>query len=183
MPESGPCSCAVIKKSGGWCPECKLGYLAGVRVTSRFFFEMLDAHGHDLDLTALQCPTCKKNATDGGYCDDCRIGFHKKKAYFTRLTYEFAQGVIVERETLPCDDCHKCPELIHWCERCGKGLLGNILISSKQDFEIARKEFERFLTALRMLPTCEGCAVAYFMRSLCPKCRKSWDGDEPAKKD
>jgi len=140
-------------------------------------FEALDAHGHEIDLSAVRCPTCKKSSEHDGYCEVCRIGFYRKKAFFTRLTFELARGTPLKREALKCEECRRHMEPTRWCERCDTGNIGNVLVSSKQGYEAAKREFERLLAAIKMLPQCERCALAYFMRTLCPDCRKSFDAE------
>jgi hypothetical protein len=180
LPESGPCNCESTKAVGGWCPECKVGYLAGVRIPSRTLFEVLDAHGHDIDLNALRCATCRKAAADHGFCESCRIGFREKKAYFSRLTYELSGARPVDRSRLKCEACRRSTAHLRWCTSCRLGMVGNLAFEIDVDFHFAKQEFERLLTAVEMLSTCEQCAVAYFARSICPKCRKDDDGGRTA---
>jgi hypothetical protein len=174
LPDSGPCVCAKAKAAGGWCPECKIGFLAGVRIPSQDLYETIDVHGHEINLAALSCPTCTKYAADGGYCDTCRIGFYRKRVYFSLLSFELAKGVPLEREKLNCQPCRLSAENGRWCEACGRGWIGNVALSSKSGFETAKQEFARLKSALELLARCEDCAVACFTQNLCPKCRKDF---------
>src|SRR2546427_9062240 len=41
-------SCEEAKRTNGWCEPANTGYMAGLEVRSRFLYEVLDAHGHDI---------------------------------------------------------------------------------------------------------------------------------------
>src|SRR5580765_7031625 len=56
---SATCSCATARETNGWCPVHEFGYVGGVKVTSRWLYETIDAHGHQLDLTTFTCPSCR----------------------------------------------------------------------------------------------------------------------------
>ncbi len=182
LPETGPCTCEMARVSGGWCPACKVGHLAGVQVRSRMLFEVLDAHGHEIQISALRCETCRKSAAEDGYCESCRIGFIGKKAFFTRLTYELAKGRPVQVTDPTCESCRKKDVRTWWCDRCQKGRIGNVTIRTQSGFDAAKVEFDRLLEAIDMLAKCESCAVAYFARSYCATCRKSYESPRSVEK-
>ncbi len=177
---AGPvCVCAVARLKGGWCPACKVGYLASVRITSEMLFEALDAHGHDFDPAAITCLTCQKAMTDGGYCDQCRMGFVHGQAYLSRLTYHLARGEARDPKGIACPKCRKNSQQAGWCDDCKIGMIGNVATADKKEYEDTLREFQRLLKAIQMIPRCESCAVAMFTGGTCPSCKISYKDGKP----
>lgn len=168
------CSCEMARKTNGWCAECRTGYVASIRIPSRVLFEVLDAHGHDIDPDRLWCETCTSTFKTGGFCERCGIGFFKKQAYLSRLAWSVATGVVREPSTIECATCRKNAADHGWCESCGVGMVGNLALESRADMEKAAEAFSRLRRALRALARCEACAVATFAGGRCPFCRISY---------
>ena len=180
--EVGPpdlCACETSKVKNGWCSRCNTGFVASFRVSSQLLFEALDAHGHDIDPSCIQCPTCKKAMESDGYCDGCRMGFVRKQLYMSRLSYYLARGEAKEVSTITCPICRKNAEKFGWCDACGLGMLGNVAIKNREEFEQGAKVFERFLAAMEILKTCEMCAAASMFDGKCPKCRLEFKDGKP----
>lgn len=173
------CKCPTVKTMGGWCPKCKVGYIAGVRIESLDLFELLDAHGHDLDPAYITCDFCKKAFTAGGYCDTCRMGFHNRLAYMSRLTYYIARGEPQDVTKVECATCRANAAKWGWCETCKRGMLGNVSIKDKSEFERAVPELQRLYGAIEMLKKCDECALAFFSGGECTKCKLSYKGGKP----
>ena len=168
------CTCSKSKLEGGWCTACRAGYIAGLRIASLELFEVLDAHGHDYDPEKIQCEACKRAIQSQGFCDSCRIGFWKNQAYLSRLSYHLARGRVVEK--VDCLACRGHRERPGWCEICGVGFIGNVAISSRDEFDRAKPEFERLVSAVEMLKRCEWCAVALFSDGYCTTCKIQYSG-------
>ncbi len=170
------CTCAASKLKGGWCKVCRVGHLASIKIESEMLFENLDAHGHDIDPSRLQCEVCKKAIKTDGYCDACRMGFVRGLAYLSRLTYHLARGVARDVPAIQCATCRNNAVHFGWCDLCKVGMIGNVTIAEKGDFERAVPEFQRLLEARKMMKTCEMCAVALFADGYCLTCKKSYLG-------
>ena len=170
LPETGPCRCAEVRMRGGWCPQCKTGYLAGVRISSKLLFETLDAHGHQIDVAVLRCPSCRKAAASKGYCEPCRMGFGDARVYCSRLAWELSRGEPRDVAALPCADCRQNTARAGWCPRCNLGMVGNVAIRSREGFDVASREFDRLRQSIEMLAGCENCAVAHFTGGHCEIC-------------
>src|SRR5258705_13579320 len=68
-------SCEEAKRINAWCEPAHVGYVASVPVRSRFLFEVLDTHGHDIIKSEAKCETCRKAIETDGYCPAHRMGF------------------------------------------------------------------------------------------------------------
>src|SRR5262245_37038094 len=53
------CLCPQARRVDGWCDVHHVGYIAGLPVSSQLVHEALDAHGHQVDLTTFDCPSCR----------------------------------------------------------------------------------------------------------------------------
>ncbi|MFQ5412648.1 MAG: hypothetical protein ACE5EC_10125 [Phycisphaerae bacterium] len=163
-------SCIEAKRHHQWCEACDVGYVAGVPIPSRLLFETLDAHGHDLDLASITCPTCKAAIEADGFCAACGIGWCHKQAYFSRLTYWLAQGERRDTAGLTCNTCRRSAMKTGWCDACGLGWVGNTAFRNRSAFDAAQPEYDRLSAALKTLDRCEHCAVALWTDTTCFDC-------------
>lgn len=167
------CTCEKNRMASGWCEKCNLGHLAGVRIESKVFFELLDAHGHVIDPASLTCEKCRAAQKTQGYCDGCRMGFVRGMAYLSKLTYYLARGRATHPAFIVCKTCSENVKRSGWCEKCSTGMIGNVAITYRDDYDTALPEFQRLLEALKILPRCEDCAMAHFSGGVCTKCKPS----------
>lgn len=58
---AGECVCKTDKAHDGWCNECKVGYVDGVKITSHKLFDALQ--GKKVDFSQAKCGGCKGAAT------------------------------------------------------------------------------------------------------------------------
>lgn len=172
------CRCGVFRLEGGWCSACEIGYLAGVRIESELLFEVLDAHGHDIDPRAIRCGICKEAIESDSFCDKCRIGWIGKRAYMSRLTYHLTKGETRVLASIKCATCNEGAAKGGWCEKCRVGMIGNVAITDKADFDRALKEYRRLLVAVRLSSHCEMCAVALMSNGTCTMCKKTYKDGE-----
>ena len=179
--EDKECRCVTAKLTNGWCSQCEVGYVASVKIPSYMLFEALDAHGHTVSPDRIKCESCQKVLQNDGFCERCKIGFVRKKAYFSRLTYCLARGDVKDLSKITCSSCRQLKEP-GWCDHCKMGLVGNVAFRDRESLAQAAKEYRLLLSAVETLKRCEMCAVARFTGSKCPKCQISYrDGkrDEP----
>jgi hypothetical protein len=166
-----PCKeCAQARLLNKWCEYCMAGYVAGLPIKSRLLHEVLDAHGHDLDLTTINCPSCKQMIATNGFCETCRMGWLDKRAYFSRLTYELGQGEVKEVETIACPTCRQNSGGHGWCDRCKAGMVGNVRLTGRAGFERARHCYDIMVAANQAAGRCEQCAMAMVTDTLCFPC-------------
>lgn len=173
-PGDGACTCAQARLKHQWCAACKVGYVAGVRIESALLYEEIDAHGHDIDPAKIECPSCQKALAQDGYCEKCRMGFVRRQAYLSRLTYFVAKGETRDPATISCKTCRKNAESHGWCDECAVGMVGNVALKRREDFEPAARAYDVLRAAVSTLKRCETCAVAMILDGRCPTCRISY---------
>ncbi len=170
-------ACLRARMVNNWCPNCKVGYVAGVRIESEYFFDFLDAHGHQVDLRTIDCPVCLKVVEVDGFCDKCRIGWVNRQAYFSRLTYHLGRAEPRPTKQLSCATCRKNAASCGWCEKCGVGMVGNFAIRNRAEHESAEREYRRLLAAVEKATRCDQCAVALFTGLPCRRCNRPPAGE------
>lgn len=179
-----PCpACPSAKLENKWCDSCNVGYVAGVPIHSKFLFEWMDAHGHELDLDAVRarCLTCKAALENDGFCDACRIGWVQKLGYFSRLTYHLAKGKACDPSTLTCETCRKNSKNYGWCTSCNVGMIGNVKIPTRADFDGGVRGFELMQAAIEASKRCEACALAIMSDEACFFCKITYKDGKSVK--
>ena len=165
------CNCATARETNGWCPVHELGYVAGVKVTSRWVYEAADAHGHVVDLSTYTCPTCRSAIATSGFCAEHRVGFVNKLAYYSLLTYELGKAEARRAGEISCPTCRKNAEAHGWCAKSGVGMIGPFAIRNRGDYDLAASALAIFIVANAAAPRCNYCAVAIITDSQCPVCK------------
>jgi len=173
------CRCATAVLEDGWCGTCSVGYVAAIRVPSEALFDIVDAHGHEMDLSSLTCPGCRSAAASDGYCGTHKIGFVSGRGYVSLLTYFLALGDQVVGPDLRCEVCRGHLGSAGWCGRCGRGILGYKAYANRALFDRTQTARQRLLDAVAHLNTCEYCAVAMFADGRCPKCNITYRDGRP----
>lgn len=118
------CVCAAAEVTHGWCEACGVGYVASLRIPSALLYELLDPHGHDVDLSAVSCNTCHAAMAANEYCETHAIGYSEGRAYVTRLSYLLARGEPV-RDTPDHLRLQAALELLDTCEFCALASFAN----------------------------------------------------------
>lgn len=162
------CTCATARLTDGFCPHCQVGWVAGVRITSKVLFEALDAHGHDIDVTMLGCEECVRAHATNGYCERSGIGWVNGLGYLSRLTYHLAKGERRDPQTIKCPVCRKNAASYGWCDKHRVGMIGPVAITNRQDYAVAAKAYRILLAANELVPQCELCAAALAANGRCP---------------
>lgn len=175
------CVCDQARLTSGWCGTCEVGYVAGLPIGSALLFDTLDAHGHDIDVSTLECELCVQAAATDGFCPQCRMGFVGNQAYFSRLTHYLAGGEAVDPHELHCQECraNNATALNRWCEKCDHGLIGNVVFSDRSEFDNARIQLDLLTVALHEADRCEMCACAIVVNGRCPICRIQYYNGKP----
>lgn len=175
LPDARSCVCDSVRIHNGWCTHCAVGYMASVRIPSPAMFDILDAHGHAVDLSRSSCPACPSAWRSDGFCDRCRIGYVDGRAYVSRLTYLLAKAETAP-EPAACRTCRKNAESSGWCERCRRGFVGSFAFRVRSDFNEAAAYRARLVSALEFADRCEFCAVGAYQDGRCPDHRIHFQG-------
>lgn len=171
-PASGNAASSTQSEIGIWCRKCNVGHLAGIKIESAMLFETLDPHGHDIDVNTLHCQHCIAAVAVDGFCQSCGIGFKGKQAYFTPLTWGLARGAAMRDHS--CQACASLTGNAGWCERCSRGIVGNIQIDDREIYEPTATELHVLRSAIARVSACELCACAMVVHRTCPNCRISY---------
>ncbi|MCH8889788.1 MAG: AmmeMemoRadiSam system protein B, partial [Myxococcales bacterium] len=103
--------------------------------------EALDAHGHRIDPQRIECSSCQKALKTDGFCDRCRMGFVKKQAYLSRLTYHLALGKEIAAADIACETCKDFAGKTGWCDKCRRGWIGFVSTDRKKDYDQAARAY------------------------------------------
>lgn len=165
------CTCAVAIETNGWCEAHQLGYVGSVKIRSFRLYEALDAHGHLIDLDAVECPACRQAIATEGFCDEHGTGFVGGQAYFSRLTYHLAKGEKRRLTDITCPICRKNAGSHGWCDKCQLGMVGHVAIKGRRDWEHVAKALAMLGAANEAAARCEICATAIALDGYCPVCQ------------
>ena len=161
--------CQEALPVNGWCISCDHGLVAGLVISSQQFHELLDAHGHDVEIATLQCGMCRIVAPEDEFCSRCRNGFVAGQLYFSELTWSLARGVS-EASGGGCSDCQKLVGTVGQCPRCATHWVGTVRFESDEAAAVASGQYRRLQLAIGRLESCEECAMAGFFGSDCRIC-------------
>lgn len=166
-----PCeSCEAAKLVNGKCDPHDRRFVAGLTVPNDDLYQLLDAHGHDVDPARFTCEVCRAAYTNDGYCDHCGFGFVGQQLYFSRLTFLLAQGTSTRRDTVECDHCRTHWGTGLWCPECQTGWVGNVAFTDRALYDRAGLAFVHLKRCVEDLDRCEWCAHARFSGMECPTC-------------
>lgn len=171
----GVCACGVAMEDGGWCDVHRLGYIGGVEIRSARLYEVLDAHGHELDLDTFTCPQCRRAIESDGYCEEHRVGFVDGLAFYSKLAYHLARAEKVDLSAVTCPVCLANARSRGWCDEHGVGLVGGHALGDRNDFEEVAEALRLLELANEAAESCERCAVAIVTDSLCVKHRLRYE--------
>lgn len=164
------CICSQARMTNGWCEVCQRGFVASLEVRSRDLYEMIDPHGHDMDLAHLPCAGCVIASRSDGFCEKSEIGFVDGRGYVSRLGYLLALAVPTDQPGGACTLCGNPMTNPGWCDDCGRGRIGQFLFTDRETYEQARVEYRKLEAAIQKSSECALCGVALFADGRCPKC-------------
>ena len=179
IPADAGCVCHIALERDVWCDEHQVGYLASIPIPSKRLFETMDAHGHDLDLDSFKCDVCQRAIRQDGFCAEHRVGFVEGKVYFSRLTHVVAQGERRIVENIECPVGRENAEDLGWCEQHGVGMVGNVAVKNRRDFDDAVEAVRILRIAIAAAERCVHCADAIVTDTTCPFCRIRYSAGEP----
>ncbi len=199
---AGDCTCTATKTDDGWCQDCKVGYVAGVKIKSEKLYNALEGQAV-ADASTIKCPACKAAIENDGSCDHCQASFANKTRYSSRVAYRLARGQAMGANGLTCPGsaatctgretkctggatkCSGCEGRLAdrgWCDGCKVGLVGNRAFKDKEAYDEAAQARETLKTAAKTAEKCEACAVAMVTDGNCTTCNASFkDGKKIAK--
>jgi hypothetical protein len=163
--------CLEALPINGWCSSCEHGLVAGLVIPSLEFHQLLDAHGHDVEIDTLQCGMCRIVAPQDEFCTRCRNGFVAGQLYFSELTWSLALGVH-DGSGGDCPGCKLVVGEVGKCQSCGRPWVGCVGFDSKEAASRAAQQYGRLVEALTRLECCEECAIAGFFGSRCRTCHR-----------
>lgn len=169
-PVSTVCICEKAKVYDGWCDVCGFGFVAGLKIPSKFLFTTID-HGHEIGENVLRCESCRQAQKSDGFCPLCQIGFFKNKLYLSSFTHCLAKGTRFDRKEITCPLCLRHMDEGGWCMTCKRGIFGNVAVTQREHFDDAAAAFRRLKLGLAHLEKCELCAIAMYANGMCPKHR------------
>jgi hypothetical protein len=177
---SAECTCVKAKADAGWCGDCKMGYVDGVRVKSQKLYEAVGPSPNEGE--KIDCDGCKKAMASGGVCEKCKVGYLGKNHYHSVVGYRLAKGEAKDTAKITCDGCKKNADGSGWCDKCKVGMVGNRMFKEKADFDAAAKARTTLVAATET--KCDGCAVAIVSDGKCDACKAEYkDGKKVAAKD
>ena len=165
---SAPCTCGDARGMSGWCERHGIGYVADVEIRSWLLYEMMDAHGHAIDIRLLDCPECQRAYQSDGFCEEHKMGFVGKKAYFSRLTFELARADPIDPTTIACPVCRKNTHGHGWCEAHQIGMVNHLAIRDRAHYRHLLAAIENLEIANKASEQCEECALAIVADGRCP---------------
>lgn len=175
-----PClQCIEAETTNGWCDACNVGWVGGIKLRSGYLWEILDAHGHQLNIENLHCDGCTRASKTDDYCSESRIGFVNGEAYFSRLTWMLAKA---ERHQGPVPDCSECQKNMSragWCSQCEVGRVGSRVLHDRAEFDNLLHDLEILEIANSASFRCEHCAAAIVTDTQCPICRIHYVNGKP----
>ena len=174
------CACKTAQVDNGWCADCKVGYVAGLKIQSKKLYGAL-AGQPVADPATVKCPLCKVAFEKDGTCAHCKVGFVDKTRYGSPVAYRLAQGKAMDSAKIKCSGCRAHAAQHGWCGGCKAGLVGNRAFKDKDTYSEAVKAGETLRTAAKVAQKCEPCAVAMVTDGTCSKCKVSFkDGKRTA---
>ena len=160
-------SCEEAKRLNGWCEAGKVGYVASLEIRSHRLYETLDAHGHDIEPSAVTCATCREAIRTNGFCAVHRMGYVGGEAFMSPLTYHLATGRAIDPEKITCPVCRKHTRGIGWCDTHQVGIVGYRALDDRKDFEGLTRAYAILQAAIETSARCENCAAAMVAEGYC----------------
>jgi hypothetical protein len=175
------CTCRTARVANGWCQDCKVGYVDGVKISSKKLYEALEGKSFTT-ASEMKCKGCKEAFAKDGVCEHCHIGFANKSAYRAMPAYCLARGEAKDPAEMKCPQCKAYVADHGWCDHCNVGMVGNRAFKDKEAYAEAVKAREVLLAAVKAATKCETCAVAMVTDGTCASCKISFEDGKPVTK-
>lgn len=167
------CSCKIAKTADGWCSDCKLGYIAGVKIKSKQLYTAVEGEPIT-DKSKVKCNLCKAALEKNATCAHCKVGFVHGTKYRSMAAYHLARGEATDPAKIKCAGCRAHAETHGWCDGCKMGFVANRAFADKDAYEQARSAHKTLHLAAKASGKCEGCAVAMVTDGTCSACKVSF---------
>lgn len=180
---AGECTCKTAKVDNGWCSECNVGYVSGVKLESKELYDALA--GVKVDKEKVQCPGCKTALAKNGACDHCHVRFEHGVAYKSPVAAKLAAGKPMAHgaDEIKCPGCKKAAKAGEgWCDHCGGGIVGHRWFSDKKAYQDAVAARATLVKAAQAAEKCKGCAIAMVTDGKCDHCNVSFKDGKVVKK-
>ncbi|HKQ98152.1 MAG TPA: hypothetical protein VJV75_09780 [Candidatus Polarisedimenticolia bacterium] len=171
-------SCETAKRTNAWCTTGNVGYVASVPIHSRFLFEVLDAHGHEIIKSRVTCEVCRRAIETDGFCPAHKMGYVHGEAFMSPITYRLARAERIDPATVTCPVCRKNMQGIGWCEKDQRGVVGTFAVTDRAEYDALDAAYRILLRANAMVPRCENCAGAIITDGYCAIHRVTWRAGE-----
>lgn len=169
----GDCICKTAKIENGWCPQCKVGYVAGVATKSHQLYNALKGEAI-ADASKIKCKLCKSALEKDATCAKCKLAYANNTKYQSMVAYRLARGTNKDPAKITCPTCKANLADRGWCSSCQIGLVGNIAFKDKNTYNDAVTARETLRRATKLANKCETCAVAMVTDGTCATCKISF---------
>ena len=180
---AGDCVCKAAKSDNGWCKDCSVGYVSGVKLESQKLYAALE--GMEVKKDDVKCAGCKTAMAAGnGECSACHLMFENGVAYKSAVAADLAAGkhMTQSADDIKCAGCKKAALAGHgWCDHCNGGIVGHQWMTEKDQYEAAVAAHGTLVKASKAAGKCEGCAIAMVTDGTCEHCNVSFKNGELAK--
>ena len=172
-------SCEEAKRINGWCEPAQVGYVASVEIRSKFLYEVLDAHGHEIIKSKVTCETCRRAIETDGVCPVHRMRYVGGEAYMSSLTWHLARARKIDPATITCPVCRRHTRGIGWCEKDQVGIAGYFAVGDRKEFDELARSYALLLAAVEKSSQCEICAGAMITNGYCATHRLHYKDGAP----
>jgi len=171
-PALAECTCKTNKTAGGWCTDCKLGYVSGVQVKSQKLYDALQ--GQAVNEAELKCPSCKTAFAKNDACSACKVSYADRKSFKSPFAATLASGKAVKADDIKCATCKGNVDKQGWCDSCKAGIVHGRQFTDKAAYEKAVKAHEVLVESTKQLSHCEQCAIAMATNGTCNQCKETY---------
>ena len=133
--------------------------------------------------------TCELERQRSGWCEACSVGYVADNTIRSKALYDALDphGHDVDVAGMPCASCRAAASSDGFCAQHARGFVGGRAYLSRLAYHVARHEPEKvqeelglLAKAMQTVERCELCAAAMVLDGTCPRCRLSYQDDQPS---
>lgn len=182
-PAYADCKCKLAKAENGWCGDCNVGYVAGVKIPSKKLYDAV-AGKPIADASKIKCQSCRVAFEKDGACSHCGVAFADNKKYKSAVGQRLAAGKARNPAAMKCSQCRVAAKDHGWCDHCQAGQVGHFRFKDKKAYDQAVEARKRLREAVKLAKKCETCAVAMVTDGTCATCKVTFkDGKKMVKSE